>query len=648
MRRHSRAGSVALLALAAVAVTASSQLPLGGGTADLAVNANVRVDGAREQDRTGTSVAPMGDLNGDGRADFAIGAPTSDDAATNAGTVFVVFGPATPSTFDLGALGTNGYRINGANPGDRAGLSVANAGDVNGDRRNDLVIGAPLDDDSGLDSGTAYVVFGRGSAGTINLDQLGNDGFRIEGPAANARFGTAVGAAGDVNGDGLGDVIGGAPVASANNRSFSGSAFVVFGRATTATVDLSTDAQTGRFYRVDGAAAGDSLGSAVTTVGDTNGDGRADVVIGAPGVDVGSDADAGAAYVIHGQGTSLTVDASGLGGAGFRYTGASRAEQAGSALFPTDDLNGDGRADLLVGAPGASRNDREQSGSTYVVFSPGPGGGESLGSAAGFRVDGAASGDRSGTSVAPTGDVSGDGRSDVIIGAPGADNSNRGDSGSAYIVHGVPAPANVDLASLGTGGVRIDGGRPGDFAGTAVSGAGDVNRDGGLDVLVGAPNADNNARINSGAVYSVFGYPPGSVTPPAPPAPPPPPSPPAAPFVQVTSTTVRLSRSGTAVVRMRCNLARPDRCRGSARLRSAGRVPGRYFSDGEAREVVFGRALINIRFGSRGAAVIPLSSGGRTILGRARRLRVRITVTPPTGPPGAAAARTFTLQAPRR
>src|SRR5262249_62427219 len=119
--------------------------------------------------------------------------------------------------------------------------------------------------------------------------------------------------------------------------------------------------------------------------------------------------------------------------------------------------------------------------------------------------DGANAYDYAGTSVAPAGDVNGDGHGDLLIGAPGADSNGRYSAGSAYVVYGKTSNTNVDLASLGDGGFRIDGAKAYDSAGTSVAPGGDVNGDGRADVLVGAPGADSNGRYSAGSAYVVYG-----------------------------------------------------------------------------------------------------------------------------------------------
>ena len=206
-------------------------------------------------------------------------------------------------------------RIDGAAALDQAGASVAGAGDVNGDGLDDLLVGAP--ERGPLDAGAAYVVFGRETPENVNLGALGRDGFRITGAAGDDRAGVAVAGAGDVNGDGLDDVLVGADLADNNGRSGSGSAYVVFGRRAADNVDLADLGEAG--FRIDGAASSDGAGASVAGAGDMNGDGLDDLLVGAPGG--GLLVSSGAAYVVFGQETSTNVDLDALGAGGFRMNG---------------------------------------------------------------------------------------------------------------------------------------------------------------------------------------------------------------------------------------------------------------------------------------------------------------------------------------
>jgi len=337
------------------------------------------------------------------------------------------------------------------------------------------------------------------------VDLLTQANLRIDGVAAGDWAGYAVAGGGDVNGDGRDDVIVGAFEADGNGRSSSGSAYVVFGSASTGTVDLADLGSAG--FRIDGAAANGLAGWSVAGAGDVNGDGRNDVILGAPFIGNNGRNSSGSAYVVFGTASTGTVDLASLGSAGFRIDGAAADGLAGWSVAGAGDMNGDGRDDVIVGAATAGNNGRSYSGSAYVVFGTASTGTVDLASlgSAGFRIDGAAADDQAGASVAGAGDVNGDGRDDVIVGAWQADSNGRNSSGSAHVVFGTTGIANIDLGGLGSGGFRIDGAAAGDLAGISVAGAGDVNGDGRGDVIVGALVADNNGRSSSGSAYVVFG-----------------------------------------------------------------------------------------------------------------------------------------------
>ena len=276
--------------------------------------------GADPSDRSGYSVAAAGDVNGDGIDDLIIGAPQGDPGGrANAGEAYVVFGRlgGFGATLDLGALsGANGFTISGIDAGDHAGWSVASAGDINGDGRADLVIGALYADPGGRDNaGETYVVFGRAGGFGANLDlssMPASMGFTITGTAALNLTGHSVASAGDVNGDGIDDLLIGALYADGTGGVDAGETYVVFGRTTgfAGVLDLaSLNGQTG--FAIGGVAAGDFSGQSVSAAGDVNGDGFADLIIGAPQADPSGRANAGSSYVLFGAAnvTRLTNDA---------------------------------------------------------------------------------------------------------------------------------------------------------------------------------------------------------------------------------------------------------------------------------------------------------------------------------------------------
>ncbi|HSC76243.1 MAG TPA: integrin alpha [Pseudomonadales bacterium] len=440
----------------------------------------IRKWGELKKDTFGISVANAGDVNKDGIDDVVVGAylwdiPKSVEQKKipSVGRVYVYSGRDGSELFAL--------KMKGDHAGDWFGYSVAGA-DVNGDGYSDIIVGAPrwdvpkaVDKSALKDAGKVYIY--SGATGDLLASVVGT--------VAGDNLGFAVANAGRVDGDGNDDLVIGVPRADISAESAilkdAGRALVCSGASVVVGgCDLAT-----ALFHVDGNTAGDWLGRAVAGAGDIDGDGSSDVIIGMPKDDPSGKQDAGSAVVYSGA-TGLEI---------YRAAGENPGDLFGSAVAGGGNLDRDpsNHAEIVVGAykhdPVVSDKLLKDAGAVYVY---------AYGSSnALFKVSGQALGDRFGYSVAAGGDIDKDGYADFVVGAPGRDavlppapGKKKGkvlrDAGAVYLLDG---STGNSLAS------PLMGVRASDNRGICLANGGDINLDGYSDIITSAPKADTQVWV---------------------------------------------------------------------------------------------------------------------------------------------------------
>ncbi|MED5371761.1 MAG: MopE-related protein [Myxococcota bacterium] len=364
--------------------------------------------GANEKDRAGSGVLGTVDVTGDGVEDLLVAALRAPGSGLARGEIYVLDGAtAWSGSYDLGSAAT--FTLEGDTNYDRVGSNLVFAGDTDGDGQAEFMSGSLYNDEGGADGGAVYVFGGVSASGSVeDLYDL-----KIYGDVAGANLGGNL-AAGDLDGDGQDDLVVGYTEASSS----AGSVGVFYGGINGSVPFSDYDAL------LTGDTASDEVGAAVAVMPDLDGDGYAELVIGAPGEDSGGSA-AGAVFVLMGPVSSGSVS-----GADATYTGEGGGDRAGAQLATGGDFDGDGDPDLLIGAANYGSADQ---GAAYLVYGNSSVSGTISLSDADGRFEGAASDDAAGASVGFAGDTDGDGADELLIGATGADLGGSS-SGAAYLV----------------------------------------------------------------------------------------------------------------------------------------------------------------------------------------------------------------------
>jgi hypothetical protein len=443
--------------------------------------------GERQDDAAGYALSSGCDIDGDGLDELIIGAPENDDYWSNGGKTYMILGSEILSggTIDLYYVS---YSFLGDASTEGSGSSVDCGGDVDGDGIPDILIGAPGWE---LDRGAAYIILGS-DIGAPADSSLGDAYAVIRGEDSTGMAGSSVSYAGDVDGDGVDDVLIGAWANNAGGT-FAGRSYLFHGSTLSkANVTHSASDADAIFT---GGEEGDRSGFSVAGVGDVDGDGLDDIIVGAYGYnadDVGSYT--GSAHIFSGASisgqSSLTLSSS-----DYLLEGEYEGDYAGYSLGAAGDVDSDGLADFYVSAVGGAGT-----GVVYLVLGAELALGTSSLGEASVTFTGQGSGDKFGGAVVADADFDGDGINDMLISGHSVDGSAN-NSGRTYLLlgNGWALGSDVDLADSDW---YFDGVYAEDNSGIAVA-AGDFNGDGLDDVAIGAPSA-GKSKGDNGEIYLLF------------------------------------------------------------------------------------------------------------------------------------------------
>ena len=462
----------------------------------------------------GTSISG-GDINNDGLDDLLIGANYAKDGdGDSTGVAYVIYASddlTTQTQVSVGNIGSSWNSLSGVKfyPGGETsgdfGISVDIVKNNYGDSKIKLLVGASsLNSNGSVVSVREFMPY---SGGNIDINGSTFDSFyyldTLKGENSDDYFGKTSMGAGDINGDGVEDILIGAPSYDNTNSYSNGRAYLIFGTNGTTTPNTTIPpTSTSQGIMITGDNQYDNVGEYMSPVGDVNGDGYDDFIIGVPNADDGNITDVGKAYLYFGR-EYFNTTTNDLLDANITFKGSSQWDNFGRTISGLGDINGDGYSDFAIGSPW------NENGELFVVLGKKDFNTTSINLNSttfsdGFIITAESQNSGFGESVSCVRDINGDGYDDFLIGSP-----YKGENGRVYTIYGnsnFNSNSSFNVSALdGVNGFTIDGDESYVGFGSEVKGVGDVNGDGYKDFAIGAPYASLWSSYGVGKTYLIYG-----------------------------------------------------------------------------------------------------------------------------------------------